>query len=144
MEMDELMTSLDVGVRDIGNKIPNINEGGCGLFAILLWDELHQLDMVTHPIVFTDQIPVWSIYHVMLRNDKYYIDCDGVHENISQYGSIETIMPLDVLQVEAYDEALWCPVFDRKHEKGLRREIHKLGANLLTQKRDTELASLIW
>jgi len=132
--------SIDTGLKDINNRIPKINEGGCGVFAILLWNELRQLDIWTRPIAFMDKKPVWSLYHVALKYDGYYFDSDGVHEEMTKYGyNIEECMPLDVLQVEASDEALWSSGFDRAFIPNLRSELRTLGFRVLTQKREMDI-----
>lgn len=141
--MDEMIVSLDNELRVIGNNIPNINSGGCGQFAILLWDELFQLDMTAEAIVFTDKVPVWEIYHVALKWNGLYFDSDGVHENMAEYGfTIEERIPLDVLKAEAEDANLWSDKFDRSRTPQLKIALHALGSKLLTQKRETELLAV--
>ena len=141
--MDELIVSLDVGLKGINEKIPDINGGGCGVFALLLWDELCQLDMIPQPVVFTDKKVVWSIYHVALKWDGIYFDSEGARRDIeeAQY-AIEQEMPLDVLQVEAYDGSLWSDRFNREYIPQLKKEIRALGAKVLKQKRQMELLTL--
>lgn len=139
--MDELMKDLDDGLRAINEKIPNINQGGCGVFAIYLWDELIQLGLTTQVIVFTDRAPVYSIYHVILKHGDLYIDSEGIHYDREEKSyAIETVMPLDVLQVEAFDDGLWADRFDRDYIPEMKKELHRLGARLLSKQRQKDLA----
>ena len=143
VEMDELMTSIDIGLKDINSRIPDINEGGCGIFATLLHDELVQLGMMTHAVVFNDMLPVWQVYHVALKHDGYYFDSDGVHKVMNNYNyAIESLMPMDVLHSEAGDSSLWHDGFNRELIPDLKKEIRTLGARVLTQKRESEIIAL--
>ena len=141
--MDELMMSLDVGLRGIDNKIPNINGGGCGIFALLLWDELAQLGMTAQAVVFTDNLPVYNIYHIVLKYQGLYIDSEGVRDKMREHSyAIEQVIPLDVLQAEAHDGSLWSDEFDRDRIPMLKKELHMLGAKMLIQKRESELMAI--
>jgi hypothetical protein len=54
----ELM--LDREIKKISDEIPNIHRGGCGVFALLLWDTLAFNSILTKPIELFDTYPDWK------------------------------------------------------------------------------------
>jgi len=137
------MMSLDLGLKDINTRIPSINEGGCGIFATLLHDELVQLGMMTEAVVLNDMLPIWQVYHIALKHGGCYFDSDGIHKVMSNYQyAIESTMPMEVLRVEVDDGSLWYGGFDRGLIPDLKKEIRILGAKVLTQKREMEIMAL--
>lgn len=99
---------LNTGLRQIHHKYPagryinsktqasNINYGGCGMFAKLLYYNMRKYLKITPEIVFLANGPVDDIndyknlldlynelelhcVHVTLKIGKYYIDSSGIH-----------------------------------------------------------------
>ena len=51
---------LDNELKRINNEIQFIHRGGCGVFAILLWDMLTFTGYITEPIELYDGYPDWN------------------------------------------------------------------------------------
>lgn len=130
---------LDREIKEISKVIPNIHRGGCGVFALLLWDTLAFNGIITKPIELFDDYPDWSKNHILLTVDGLYIDSYGVYDTTNWLGfRVERPMSLERLRTDAWKAQIWfngVNSFDRQNVLPMKKLIHKLGYSLQTEKK---------
>lgn len=108
----------------VDQLIPDVNNGGCGVVAAALYDQLKELGMNPKIIVLgTD----WA--HVMVKVGRLYLDSTGVYaigsdqllDNARKtYITYHTKSPLvfhtvrEQLENDINDRRLWNPTYDRR------------------------------
>ena len=129
---------LDREIKEISKVIPNIHRGGCGVFALLLWDTLAFNGIITKPIELLDDHPNWTKNHILLNSGRLYIDSNGVHDTTDWLGfRVERPMSLERLRTDAWRAQIWfngVNSFDRRNVLPLKQQIHKLGHTLQQEK----------
>jgi len=147
VEMDrEFRAKLNSEIKLIERFIPNIHRGGCGVFALLMWDTLAFMGMITNPIELFDGYPIWERNHILLKYGNLYIDSMGIHETTHWMElDVERPIKLEELRPKAWDEQIWFKgdeCFDRGNIVPMKKMIHRLGYNLDKFKREKQILSL--
>ncbi len=132
-------------------KVPNLNIGGCGVFAEHLYKLLISVGVKPKIVVITDNIAAmndrilnngdeWGaiIKHIVLFINGKYIDSDGVYNSVkdihhNKYGTLITDkLTIEVLEKwnkgdfwnECFDKKKYTP-FIKKQFKGIEKKVVK-------------------
>jgi hypothetical protein len=138
----EIATTLTI----VDKKLPKLNHGGCGVFAILLGEHLVKfgLNIKYHYVLrYKEDIKIaneavnnrdwWDLQctswtHIVISiNDRYYVDSTGIYKKkldlISRHivtnpnkAKITMGVPKELLETHIDNEDLWNDVFNRKRE----------------------------
>lgn len=126
-----LELKLDREIKKISKVIPNIHRGGCGVFALLMWDTLAFMGIMTKPVELFDDHPIWTRNHILLTINDVYIDSEGVHDTTHWMGfRVEKPMSLERLRNDAWNSQIWFKgeeSFNRANILDLKKMVHKLG-----------------
>lgn len=146
--MDRRLESvLASEIKKVNKVVPLIHRGGCGVFAVLLWDMLAFHGYYTEPVEVFDGYPIWERNHILLKYKGRYIDSLGIHDNTYWMGfSVEHKLRLDELKTRAWDEDQWLTganSFDRNDIISLKKMIHQLGYNLGEHKKRLLVGELL-
>ena len=118
-------------MKSINKDIPFLHRGGCGIFAVLLWDMLTFQGYLTEPVEMYDDYPDFTRNHILLKYNDIYFDSHGVQRSTDWMGfTVEHTIRLDGLQQRAWDDNIWfngINCFDRKNIVKLKKRIHQLG-----------------
>lgn len=148
MEMDRRVEIvLEDELTKIRTDIPYIHRGGCGIFAVLLWDMLTFSGYMTKPVEMYDGHPIWTRNHILLKHNDKFIDSLGIHDNTDWMGfSVEKPLSLEDLNRRAWSDDNWLKgkgAFDRKDILRLKSAIHRLGYRISEEKKRVELSNLV-
>jgi hypothetical protein len=136
---------LETTLNLVTKKVPSLNNGGCGVFALLLGEKLEAMgflveycyvlrykkdnkyidNAVYNNDVFDINYASWC--HVVLKvNNRYFIDSGGIFlrkrdivatATASPYGGISTPTPKEMVETHVSIECEWNNEFNRKKEK---------------------------
>jgi hypothetical protein len=134
-------------IKKINKEVPLIHRGGCGVFAVLLWDMLAFHDVYTQPVEVFDGYPIWERNHILLKYNSKYIDSLGIHDNTYWMGfSVEHKLRLDELKARAWNEDYWLKgsnSFNRDDILRLKQMIHQLGYAIGENKKRIQVNNLL-
>ena len=147
MEMDRSVEKvLADELTKIRLEIPFIHRGGCGIFAVLLWDMLSFTGYITEPVELYDGYPIWTRNHIILKYNGKFIDSLGIHHSTDWMGlSVEKPISMKDLNKRAWSDDHWLKgkgAFDRKDIIKLKSSIHKLGYRIGEEKKRMEIKNL--
>ncbi len=98
-------------IKPINDYVSNINVGGCGYFAMKLYQ---RLDSCKYSIVV---IGPYNHVAILEKHSGYFIDSDGYRDSLSfqlRYKNKFSIISFDSLKKTVYKENSWNKSFDRK------------------------------
>ena len=130
----ERLEKLSPHLEKINNSVPRINYGGCGAFAVELYELLERLGykpsitvLTYRPLITQSAIGnglenvMGGIDHIIVRVGKYCLDSEGVHsvsETIREWGVSEVWVndvPIYMLKMWVANRLNWNKVFDRSN-----------------------------
>jgi len=137
----------------INNKHPNINYGGCGVFAVLLYDKLKALGFRPKIAVmayskknFLDSQDMYfdcgldyyyrnrteGFCHVIVKAGGYYIDSTGAYKDYKDmkhyrrsFDFIEKVN-VDFLRACSNEKRFWNDTFNRRQIPTITKKIEKI------------------
>lgn len=145
----KVITKLDYALEEVENKFPDINYGGCGVFALILYSELKSLGANPKLLVSIGTIVSMSksivrkanqcknleqldnlldIGHIFVQVGRRYIDSTGVHYTKYDISFTSRCIPLTVeaLNTMAHNSKGWNEEFNRRRTPAIRRTVHKI------------------
>jgi len=137
--------------KDVNEKVCYLNNGGCGVFALKLYNLLLKLNLTPKLIVITDNIEGMkeriktdkygaTLFHIMVVINKKYIDSTGVYSKIKEiphsYNDKPCVeLPISVLEKWVSNEHMWNNDFNRSDikviDKILIKSFRKVKKNLV-------------
>jgi hypothetical protein len=132
---------------NINSIVPNINCGGCGIFAEALYNSLTKLGNKPKLIVLTnnptymrlcirEDIGINSLWHIIVKVGNYYYDSNGRFSSVSDiikkydYPNLTCVdVPIERLAEWNKDKSIWNSKFNRAHIN----KVHNV-LNTITQK----------
>jgi hypothetical protein len=145
-------------LKKINRKIRNINYGGCGVMAVMIYDKLKLLGykpkicvMVYNIANFSKSMDMYykhgleyyvdnrteGLPHIVVKANGYYIDSSGAYSNYHEINSMAEYLYEDV-DVEFIRECcdvvdIWNNVFDRNKISIIQKNMDKI-YNQITKK----------
>ena len=135
LELENLIKKLS-----IKSFIPRINSGGCGFFALEMYDFLlkkykvkSNFFIITHDYRSKENyidstrksnyLPKNSVHHIILEYNKIYFDSNRIFNNIKEIGyHSQIVVPISFTYVKktVSIKYRWCEDFDRIKDLNLR------------------------
>lgn len=147
MEAIKIARNLHENVESINDAIPDINSGGCGIFAEHLYKTLIKLGLKPTIVIITNDIDRMPFYvenkelyleesdayirHVMIELDTYLIDSKGVYFSLEETKwhcegeENEIEISIELLTYWNSKPELWNPWFNRDHIKTIETKLNK-------------------
>lgn len=152
MKPTKLITWLFEQYQTINEKVPYINEGGCGIFAEKLFNLLTSLSLNPKLIVLTNNrigmdkriggmegysrlYGYASITHIVVKLNDKYIDSTGIYETIKAISHVHKYKPnetytslkltIDKLMEWNAEPYMWNDNFNRKHIKRIENKLNE-------------------
>lgn len=150
-QKDEFLFELGEEIKKINDKYPDINYGGCGLFAVLLYNKLKNLgynpvicSFVYNEQAFRKSIEIYNkegilsyelkrregFCHVILKVGDFYMDSTGVYEIVTEmdefcmgYRVVEGVSYKMILEC-SNKRSLWNNTFNRNHISEIEGELN--------------------
>ena len=142
-------------LNEVSNRFYNINQGGCGAFALILGNLFEQLGFEYEYIVVVRSVSGVHAFkglrannaklrmkdilntgwkHIMVKWGGYYIDSEGFYDRINDWehdaGCITKNELLEFLAPHNYDN--WNSSFDRSQVPYIENELNKVVNKLQT------------
>lgn len=159
----EIVKELFEHYYDINEKVNNINQGGCGVFAEKLFIALTKLGLKPKLVVLTDNSLAMKhrildtedyasyygyayIEHIAVKVGSILVDSEGIYKNVwdlrycGEYESRQVCntLTLEVLQEWNANARMWNDRFNRRHIKTIEKKLadcyKKVNQNLVVTK----------